>query len=287
MSTEAPTWYVEKYKSDVLFSFQSQGHILKGLTMPPSKIDGKTLYFPVAGKGSAVEMVVGSDLKPMNAGRSNKQVTTKAYQAAEFINQVDLDRMAANEMAVATQQAATALGRVCDKIVVDAVDGGAGSYGTAYGSGAAAWDLKFALAASTGHFNKDIPQDGQSYCMLPHQAFAQMMSYSVFSSSDWVATDLPFTKFARAKQWAGINWFAGPAEHFRATANDVRFYIWHRNAIGSGYNGSELNTKITWENIKTAWLANNWMDMGASVLLPEGITECHYLGTSGITGGTI
>lgn len=284
MSTEAPTWYTEQYKAGVLFKYQSEGHVLRGTYMPPAEISGKTMYFPIAGKGDAVEMKVGADLVPMNAGRSRVSVTTKAYQAAEYINAVDLGRMSANENAVAQKQCSDALGRRHDKIIIGSIHAGTSTYGTVQGSSVAAWDLSKALSAITAHFKKDIPEDGKSFCGIPQLAFSQMMTYTAFSNSQWVGGDLPFAAKRRAKYWAGVNWFPLPEDLFTAlTASTVTsFYIWHYAAIGSGYNGQSLNSKITWENPKTAWLSNNWMDMGATVLLPEGITECVYKNDSAI-----
>lgn len=286
MATEAPNWYVEKYKSEVLYQYQSAGHTLRGTYMPPSRIDGKTLYFPLAGKGTSTELIVGADLKPMNAGRSLKNVQTKAYQAAEYIYQVDLDRMSANENAVAAKQCADALGRRCDKIVYDTVHAGAGTYGTVRGNAAGAWTLQDALQAATDLFTKDVPEDGRAYCGLPQLAFSQMMTYEEFNNSQWVAGDLPFQKVRRAKFWAGVNWFTLPEEIFPKASTVTSFYLWHFNAIGAGYNGAEMNTKITWENSKTAWLTNNWMDMGATMLLPEGVVQCQFKNDSAIASFT-
>jgi len=286
MATEASTWYVEKYKSGVLMEYQSQGHVLRGTYMPPAQIDGKKMYFPKAGKGSARKMEIGSDLVPMNAGRSRVELTTEAYQAAEYVYQVDLDRMSANENAVAQQQAALALGRKHDSIIYDEIHAGTGTYGTVIGAFDAAWDLAKALSVSTNLYKRDVPEDGRAYCMIPQLAFSQMMGFEEFSSADWVRGDLPFMKVRRAKFWGGVNWFTGPDELFPTSTNDVTFYAWHWMSIGSGYNGNDLNTRVTWENSKTGWLHNNWMDMGATVLqggTTGGIIECRFQGNSAIT----
>lgn len=286
MTIEAPTWYVEKYKDGVLMEYQSQGHVLRGTYMPPAEINGKKMYFPKAGKGSARKMEVASDAVPMNAGRTRVELEAEAYQAYEYVYQVDLDRMSANEQAVAQLQCAQALGRQHDQLIMDAIHAGAGGYGTTVGSGAAAWNLAYALTVSTNLYKRDVPEDGRAYCMLPQLAFSQMMGFEEFSSSDWVAGDLPFMKVRRAKFWAGINWFTGPEELFPYSSTDMTFYAWHFNAIGSGYNGASLNTKVMWENPKTAWGHNNWMDMGATVLLggtTGGIIECHFKSDSAIT----
>lgn len=287
MSTEAPNWYVERYKADVIYQFQAAGHVLRGTYMPPAKIEGKTLYFPIAGKGDATEMPENiSDLKPMNAGRDKKSVTTKAYQAAEYIREIDLNRMSVNERAVAQKQAADALGRRADKVVYGALQAGTGTYGTVRGNAGGAWTLGDALQVATDLFKKDVPEDGRAYCGVPQQAWSQMMTYEEFNNSQWVAGDLPFQKVRRAKFWAGINWFTLPEELFITTANVTKFYAWHFNALGAGYNGEEMATRVTWENPKTAWLHNSWMDIGATVLLPEGIVECQYLSTSALTAFT-
>ncbi len=66
---------------------------------------------------------------------------------------------------------------------------------------------------------------------------------------------------AKAKFWNKIHWFEGYEELFPTDgANGRRFYAWHESAVGQ-VNNKELNSRITYENIKTAWLANNWMGM--------------------------
>lgn len=286
MSTEAPAWYVEQYKSGVLYEYQSKGHTLAGTYMPPSRINGRTMHFPVAGKGEAVEMIIGSDAKPMNAGRSDVELVPKAYQAYEYVYQADLDRMSANENQVAQEQCAKAMGRKHDAVVYAALDAGRGTYGTVIGDFSSGWDLAKALAVADNLFDRDVEEDGMAYCGLPQRAFSQMMGFEEFSSADWVRGDLPFQKVRRAKFWGGINWFTLPKALFPRTGTSLTFYAWHFKALGSGYNGEQLNTRVMWENPKTAWGHNNWMDIGAKVLLggtEGGIIECRMKSDSAIT----
>ena len=282
MAQLAPNWYVEKYRSGVLHEYQQRGYRLRGTHAKEGRIQAKKAHFPIAGKGSAKPLNIGSDLTPMNANRTDKVVDLVAYQAAEYIYAVDLERMSANEMDVAQRSAAMALGRKHDEIIIDEINTLAGSLGGTAGAAASAWDLAKALTACQKLQANDVPWDGRVFAPLPSLAWNQMLTFQQFSSSDYVGPDLPFTKVTDRKTWNGVHWFLLGDEFFPLSGTDMTFFIWHMDAIGSADNG-EVKSVIDWQNPKTAWLANNWMDMAAKVLLPEGIIECHFKSDSAIT----
>ncbi len=273
MSVFAPAWYVEKYRRQVLHKFQSAGNKTMGTTTGPDRIEGKKMHFPIAGVGEAHEMKQGSDLKPMNAPRSTQEIEPKAWQAPDYVYQVDLDRMTANEVDATIRTGAMALGRRYDRVVIGAC--AAATIPNEVGDYANPWTLQLALEACDALQDQDVPWDGNIFCPLPSRAWNQMMTYKQFTNSDYVGPmDLPFTKATDRKTWNGVHWYIMENKALPLSGTNRDFFIWHRSAVGSGFNGDSLNVRITWENIKTAWLINQWIDIGATVLLPEGVVKC-------------
>jgi hypothetical protein len=49
-------------------------------------------------------------------------------------------------------------------------------------------------------------------------------------------------------------------------ANQLDAYMWAKSAIGFATN-YEMQSRITWENLYTAYLANNWMPAASTPIL--------------------
>lgn len=281
MSVEA--WYREKYLSKVTYKYNNAGFLLKPLVTPPAEMDGKKLYFPVSLPGEAAETKRGDDVKTMNAGKELKEVVAKRYEAAEYVYKFDINKTSATEMEVNTKNAADALGQRHDRTIMDAIHAGAGGYGAVIGSFAAGWDLSKAFQAETALRRRcDNPRE-YAYCVLPILAFNQMLTFKEFNNSDYVG-DYPLAKGVQARTWGFTHYVAGYDRLFsgyRAGENgvDVTFYYWFPHAIGSGGAGG-IETDINYVPIKRAWLHDNTLEAGSTVLLPEAIQECRFKGDS-------
>ena len=279
MTTEAPNWWREEYIAGATHLFQSKGNLVRGTIKDGKLSDAKSGYFRLAGAGTASKMPSGggpNEAVPMNAGRTKVKVDIDNYQAAEWIEETDLDKMDLDERQEAQATAAMALGRKFDDVVYRVLDAGTGTFGTAIGAANTAWTIPLAMAAINALQKRDVPWDGDVYCILPPTAWNQMLINQVFSNSQW-SDEKSLAQGVTAKKWNGVNWVLGYEELFATpSGTGKRFFMYHKSAIG-GLTNKEMQSRITWENTKTAWFANNWMGFGAKVLqggATGGIIEC-------------
>ena len=283
MTTSAETWYRELYLSKITHKYKNAGFLLKQWVQPPSEINGKTLHFPVALPGVAQKTKRGDTAKPMNAGRSDKTVTADWYEAPEEIFKIDIHKMAPSEMEAATKNASDALGQAHDLAIMSAFNAGVGSYtnpdaSTVVGSGTAAWDIAKALTAENFLFRKtDSPRE-MAVCVLPSTAFTQMKTFQAVANSQYTG-EYMLAKGVQAFTWSRTHWICGYDSMFPQAApsgghTDTTFYMWFPNAIGSGDTGG-IQTAINYIPERRCWLHDNTIEIGATVLLPEAIVECH------------
>lgn len=287
MSYQSETWYRELYLDKVTHQYKNAGFMLRGMVMPPSRMDGKKLYFPVANPGTATETRRGVKVGRMNAGRELKEVTAKYYEAADVAYDMDQDKFSMNELQIIAKTAADALGQRHDKVIMDALHAGAGTYGTVVGDFTSAWDLQKALEAETLLFEKTENPREMAYCILPVRAFNQMKTYEAFSSSLYNG-DYPLAKGVQARTWSRTHWVQGYDAMFPvASTTQLTFYMWFQNSVGSGDGGGEsgspIKTTISRLPEERAWLHDNMIEIGATVLLPTAIQECKMKKDSAIT----
>lgn len=261
MSNEAPNWFQEQWNGAVTHVYQSKGYLTRGMTTPPVRVTGKKMHFPIAGKAEAQDYARGDKVKTMNATRGEVLLDATEWDAADYIYQPDLDRMLPNEVDAVRETAAMALGRKHDTVLFDKLreqtyvanadpklNETIGTYAdTALPGPPQLLKGRRALVA------KDVPtEDGAIYCGLPPLVFDNMMSFKVFSDANWVGGDLPFASNVRRKTWQQVNFFELPEFlHTYPAANQGRFFMWHKAAIGSGFTGEQIRT--AWDDEVAQW----------------------------------
>lgn len=282
MAIQTEAWYREMYLSKITHKYKNAGFMMKPMVQPPSRMDGKKLYFPVASPGTATETRRGQKVGRMNTGRELKEVTAKWYEAPDVSYDMDEDKIAPSEMEVYTKVASDALGQVHDKAIMTAIHTGRNQSQTVVGDFSTGWDLQKALTATTTLRRRLQNPKEQCYCVLPQLAFAQMLTYEAFSNSEYVG-DHPLSQGVSARTWGKCHWVEGYDDLFvTASSVNVTFYVWFMNAVGSGDSGG-IKTKVSYLPEERGWLHDNMIEIGATVLLPEAIQECRFKGDSAIT----
>jgi hypothetical protein len=284
MSNEAPNWFREQWDAAVTHVYQSKGYLTRGMTMGPSKIEGKKLHFPIAGKGEASETGRGDEVKPMNAMRGEVQLDSKSFDAGDHIYIEDLDKMAPNEIDVVRETAAAALGRKHDTILFDLFrnlalpNAGVGSQVFGAYNDTKLPGPKLILKARRRLFNSDVPiEDGMIFCGMPPLVFDDMMSYEVFSNSLYVGPKMPWAEGQRARTWQNVHCFELPM-HLQTTPaeNQGKFFMWHKSSVGSGYTGEQTRTEFEKEVRRKRWWYQSSINGGVTVIQTPGIMEVRF-----------
>ena len=276
MAQEAPNWYVQAYIDRAVEVFQASGHKLKGMYTEPARIQANVVNWMIAGKGEAVPLQRGGFGAAMNAARSTVSATMTDWQASDWVWQVDITKMTANEMEVVQSTCGKALGRRSDLIAINALNASAltilsdGATSTGTGTG---FTLPMALAGIQTLQSHDVDtEDGMTYCGLPSLAWNQWMSYRQVNDADWVGYDgLPYKNGMKFKEWNGVKWFRMPDSYAPSPgpAWQQDFFMWHKSALGFATN-YEVKSVVTWENIFSGWYHNNIFAATALTLLTPG-----------------
>jgi hypothetical protein len=264
--------------------FQNKGFTLQGTVMPPVDIDGNTFYFIKAGGvAEAQSYTVGDEVKQSTASLERIPLISNEWDYADRIFDKNRSKLSINEETVYHNHAGWSLGRRADKIIYEKFHALAPPASRIVGDFASAWDPAKALTACDALQDADVPWDGQIFCGLPSRAWNQMLTYQVFTNSQWTGPDLAFTKVTDRKTWNGVNWFLLPKHLQKKTGTNMSFYMWHQSAVGAGYNDS-AGIRSEWEREvkRKAWWYQSTLDGAALVLQPEGVIECRMKADSAI-----
>lgn len=293
MTQLAPNWFVEEYRRNVRQQYQSQGFMLKNAVMPEGRVDGKKVYFPVAGKQKARRMARGDDAVPGNPDRSFVSADLEDWQVYDLIHYIDLNKMTVAERTVVQQEGAMALGRRSDRLVIDALAATTNIAAQTTGAGGNI-TLASVMTAANAMFGRGVPDDGNTFCLLPYLWLSVLNTYKQFNSAEWVNYEnLGFPKRTRGKFWNGVNFMAmaesaddaDESPFIVPAANQWYSFMWHRNAVGAVSN-YENQTFITWVNSKTAWDVNLLLQGVAKTILPKGVQRLHFASNTTIADPT-
>ncbi|MFZ1963868.1 MAG: phage capsid protein [Roseiarcus sp.] len=289
MAQEAPNWYVQAYIDRAIEVFQAKGHKLRGMYTQPARIQANVVNWMIAGKGEAVPLVRGGMGSAMNASRTTVSATMADWQAADWVWQVDIAKMTANEMEVVQSTCGMALGRRADLIPIGVMNAASltvvsdGATANANGTG---FTLPMALAGLQTLESQDVEiDDGDVFCGLPSLAWNQFMSYRQVNDADWVGYDgQPYKAGMKFKNWNGCKWFLMSDRYAQSPGPSYQqdFFVWHKKALGFAMN-YDIKSVVTWENIFSGWYHNNIFAATAAVLLPAGIIRFRINPLSAIT----
>ena len=282
MSNEAPVWFQDQWNSQVTLIYQQKGYMTQGMATGPTRVVGKQMHFPIAGKGQASVWTRGDEVKPMNATRGEVILSASEYDAGDYIYQYDLDRMAANELDTVHQTAAMALGRQHDQVLYNLMQATDFTtvpqfFGTYTGT---PMTPEVILAARRYLFNQDVPtEDGMLFCGLPPLAFDTMMQKNVFANGQWVGPNIPFGDGMRRRTWQNIHFFELPVFLQSITGNNNKCYMWHRSALGTGFTGEAVKSDFDKEVKSKRWWYQSTISAGACIIQKNGIAELRFDGS--------
>jgi hypothetical protein len=117
--------------------------------------------------------------------------------------------------------------------------------------------------------DKDVPDDGQRFCIVGVKQWSDLLQIEEFSSSDYVGNEeLPW-QGSQAKKFLGTTFMVHSG--LPLETGDVRSCFWfHKTAIGHAI-GAEVETDITWHGDRAAHFVNNMMSQGAGLIDADGV----------------
>jgi hypothetical protein len=271
MSIEAPNWYTTQYDHKVSHLLQSEGFLLRGTTDAPVEVHGKTLKFFFIGRGEAQPFGPTPERpKAANLAKTTKDVDMTDWQFYEEVRHGEPEKISPEYRGKIQEAGAYALGRKFDRIIMEAMDAEAGNI-TTIGDGSAAI-TPIQTNTAKGQINSiGMMSMNEFFLPVPSMAWEQLKLYKVFNNRDYTGEQQLFKGKTESVLWNGINVFQAPDEMFTSpSTNQVDTYLWNKKTVGFGSNFA-MTSKITYENLITAWVYNTVMSGAAKVLQTAGV----------------
>jgi len=266
------TSFVEEFEAGVHMAYQRMGSKLRNTTRTRDGVKNKTTFQKV-GKGFATQKARGGSVAPMNLAHTNVNVTLVDWFAGEWVDDLDTLRVNHDEMVVAQESGAYALGRKTDDLILTALDGTTtGSDETSNGI-----TLAWALTQMETMGNNDVPDDGNRYAVVGWENWSQLMSIDQFSRAEYIGIDqLPFPSGMTAKNWLGFMWFShsGLESTTVSSAACRKCFIYHKTAIGHAI-GADVQSNIDYHNDKDSYFILNKMQMESVLIDVNGAIEAN------------
>lgn len=275
MSKSLSVAFISSFDDMVKQGYQGVG-LLRPTVRVKTGVVGSTHQFPRMGKGTATLRIPQTDVVPMNVVPVVRPATLLDYNAAEYTDIFDQQKVNFDEQKALAFVIASAIGRREDQEILDRLDAASTSLTVATGVGGAATNLNTAKFRDA---SKQLTAGG----VPMSDRFAVIHANNLYGLlGDTTATSADFNSI-RALVDGNIGSWVG----FKVITMDDRDegglplpstrtnYFYHGGAMGSmGLAvGVDFRTEINYIPEKTSWLANGLWSAGAIDIDVNGIVE--------------
>ncbi len=265
---------VAEFDAEVKHAYQGMG-LLRGSVRFRGGIIGSTHRFPKMGKGTATRRVPQTRVVPMNIAHTRATATIEDWNAPEFTDIFDQQKVNYDERAELAEVIAGAIGRREDQLILDALDAASTTLtvstdigGTATGMNTAKFRRTRQLLSTQG-----VPKAGGRTFVIHSIGMEQLLG-----DSDADTVDKNIIKAlvdGEISRWLGFDIveMEDRDEGGLPLASSIRTsYAYHITAIGMAQ-GIEFRTEVNYIPDMTSWLAKGIFAAGAVGIDALGIVE--------------
>ena len=259
--------FVEEFESGVHLAYQRMGSKLRNTLRTRDGVKNKTT-FQKMGKGEATQKARHGVIAPMNLPHDNVTCTVEDWFAGEWVDELDTLRVNHDELMVAQESAAAALGRKTDSIIIDdALTQTTSAHNETTNGITLDWALELMESFGIG----EVPDDGQRMATIGWQQWSQLMKIKEFVNMDYVGEDqLPYKGGMTAKRWLSFMWVPFSGLKQGGAADRTEAYAYHKNAAAHAI-GADVSSNMQYYNERDSTFALNKMQMGACLIDQEGV----------------
>ncbi|MCB1531735.1 MAG: hypothetical protein KDJ35_02585 [Alphaproteobacteria bacterium] len=267
MSTTIDQAFIKQFEREVHEAYQRQGSKLRNTVRTISNVNGSSAVFQKVGKGTASTKSTHGMVPVMNLDHSNIEVVLQDYYAGDWVDRLDELKTNIDERQVIAAAGANALGRKTDELIINALD--TASQNTVVDDNVGMTKAKLLEAFET-FGEKDVPDDGQRYCIVGWKQWSELLGIDEFVSADYIGSEnLPYSSITQAKVWLGTVFI--PHSGLPVDENDIRSCFWyHKTAVGHAA-ASDVQTDVSWHGDRASHFVNNMMSQGAGLIDQSGI----------------
>lgn len=260
--------FIKQFEADVHMAYQRQGSKLRNTVRTKSGVRGSSTTFQKVGTGAAVQKARHAQVATMNIAHTNVECTLQDWYASDWIDKLDEIKTNIDERMVIANNAAYALGRKTDDMIVTQLDTTSNAVTEAGNDGLTQAKINTVF----NYFgNNDVPDDGDRFWVISPSAWTNLLSIQAFSSADYIGQEqLPYQGGMVAKRWLGFMWFTHSGLPIASTIRKT--FAYHRSAVGHAV-GQDVTTEMNYVPTNVAHLATSFMSMGAVLIDEKGSYE--------------
>ncbi len=268
---------VEEFDALVKQAYQGTGKLRSSIRVKTGVV-GASVQFPKFGKGLATPRLPQTDVIPMNVQQSNVVATLEDWNAPEYTDIFDQQKVNYSERAELATTIAMAIGRRQDQLIIDswtAISFAAAQQVPKTVGTNAAMDMT-KLRRTAKLMNDVAVPAGDRHIAWSPTASEQLLGSTPATSSDFNSV--------KALVNGDISSFMGFQFHMIETreegglplsTNDRTLYAYHGGMRGSTglAVGIDFRTTVDWIAEKTSWLSNGLFSAGAVAIDTEGVIQ--------------
>jgi len=268
MVMAATAVFVDSFDSSVKLAYQGIKSLRDSVRVKTGVI-GSTHKFPKAGKGVATQHNRGNDVVAMNAGRTRVTATLSDWDAFDYEDIMDINKLNFDDKAIIAENTVKAIGRREDQLIIDALAADVST--DLVGNGTAAMSVTYLLAAKAVLDGNNVPGEDRHIVVSPAQ-ISQLLATTAVTSADF--------NTVKTLVQGDINTFLGFKFHMigdrtegglpRESGVKQYAFAYHKDAIGLAI-GKDMTTMVDWIAEKLAWQIGCVYSAGAITIDQEGI----------------
>ena len=273
MSKTLSSVAVTEFDSMVKHAYQGTG-LLKPAVTIRNNVIGDTYKFRRMGKGLANQKSTSDLVTPMNVAHEFKTATLTNWNAPEYTDIFDQADVNFDEKQELASTIADAIGRRCDQLVIDALDGSTPDAADIVHGGVSLTMAKI-IAAQVALRGQNV-QNSNLYAAVNAAGLGGLLNDEKATSSDY--------QTVKALVSGDVNSLAGfqfiilgdrTEGGLSVTGNTVDSWFFQRDAVGLAI-GIDMKTSVDWVPERTSYLCNGMLKAGSVVRDNGGLVKVLY-----------
>lgn len=263
---------IASFASNVKQAWQGASQLRATVNLKTGVV-GSTHRFNKIGKGLATKRIAQTDVVPMNIVHGNATAVLEDWNAAEYTDIFNQQKVPYSEVQSLANVIAKAIGRREDQMVTDALDAAATSNVVATSIGGDAGMNVAKLLRAKALLDDNDVDDEERYMAISAKGLEQLLGNTEVTSADFNAVKslvhgevdyflgFKFKKFGKRDE-GGL-----PISGTTRTS-----FAYQKEAVGLAI-GKDFSVSVDWIAHKTSWLSNGMFIGGAIAIDADGIVE--------------
>lgn len=273
MVMQATEVFVDSFDAEVKVAYQGIKSLRDSVRVKTGVI-GSTHRFPKAGSGVATQHNRGNDVVAMNAGRSKVTVTLSDWDAFDYEDILDINKLNFDDKKIIAENTVKAIGRREDQLIIDALEDQITALTSAsqlVGGGTGAMTVDYLGSAAQILDENNVPMEDRTIIISSKQK-QQLLDTTEATSSDYNSVKTLVQGDIDTFYGFKFIMIGGRTEGGLPRKQGVEQYAfaYHKQAVGLAI-GKDMTTMVDWVPQKTAWQIGCVYSAGAIAIDNDGI----------------